>query len=571
MDIEKIPLRTTAARLVESVRTFANSEDGWRAKWIFAALVALLFGANGLNVVNSYVGRNFMTAIADRQKADFIRLAILYIGVFAASTVVSVIARFAEERLGLLWRENLTRRVVRLYLADATYYRLDASGKLANPDQRIAEDVRAFTVTTLSFFLMALNSAFTILAFSGVLWAISPLLFVVAVLYAACGSLVTLVLGRPLIKLNYDQLDKEASFRSGLIHVRENAESIMLAHAEERQTARLLHRLDELVANFRQITSINRDVGFFTTGYNWLIQIIPALIVAPAFISGEIEFGVITQSGMAFATLVAAFSLIVTQFQSLSNFAAVVARLRSLVSAIEETTAKPITEIIETEERLAYEELTLLASTSGAALLKDLSVSIPFGMRVLVTGPNPAAGGALFRATAGVSIAGKGRILRPSANDMGFLAERPYLPPSTLRELLAPAGHEGEASDRLILETLRELNLEPVLTQAGGLDSAQDWTTLLSLRDQQLLAFSHLILAAPRLAFLDRVGAALGADQVRTVLNMLSQRSISYIYHQEADESRDLYDAVLECREDGGWTWTANRAGRMATASSHAS
>ena len=181
---------------------------------------------------------------------------------------------------------------------------------------------------------MGLNSAFTIAAFSEVLWTISPLLFGVAVLYAAGGSLFTIVLGRPLIRLNYDQLDKEAGFRSELIHVRDNSEAIMQARDEELQTARLLSRLDDLVANFRKITSINRNVGFFTTGYNWLIQIIPALIIAPAFIEGKVEFGVITQSAMAFTALVAAFSLIVTQFQSLSSFAAVMARLSALAEVV---------------------------------------------------------------------------------------------------------------------------------------------------------------------------------------------------------------------------------------------
>src|SRR5271157_1368400 len=275
MDVQESSHKTTLARFVGAVRNFANSEVGWKAKLIFAALVALLFGANALNVLNSYVGRNFMTAIANRDKAELIHQAIVYVGVFAGSTVVAVVARFAEERLGLLWRESLTQRAVKLYLAGGTYYRLDASGELANPDQRIAEDVRGFTVTTLSFVLMLLNSSFTIMAFSGVLWAISPLLFVLAVLYAACGSLATIVLGRPLIRLNHDQLDKEASFRSALIHVRENAESIMGSHGEGRQTERLLDRFAEVVANFRQIITINRNVGFFTTGYNWLIQIIP--------------------------------------------------------------------------------------------------------------------------------------------------------------------------------------------------------------------------------------------------------------------------------------------------------
>ena len=334
MDAQAIPLKTTGIRFVRAVRNFAQSEVGWKAKLIFAALVLLLCAANALNVINSFVGRNFMTAIADRDMSGFVRQAFVYVGVFAALTIVGVIARFGEERLGLLWRDTMTRAILRGYLADGTYQRLNASGAVANPDQRISEDVRAFTVTTLSFALMALNSVFTIVAFSGVLWTISPLLFGVAVLYAAVGSLFTLMFGRPLIRLNYDQLDKEASFRSGLIHVRNNADAIMTARDEDSQMAQLLGRLDDLVANFRKITSINRNVGFFTTGYNWMIQIIPALIIAPAFIEGKIEFGVITQSAVAFTTLVAAFSLIVSQFQSLSSYAAVVARLSALAEAV---------------------------------------------------------------------------------------------------------------------------------------------------------------------------------------------------------------------------------------------
>jgi vitamin B12/bleomycin/antimicrobial peptide transport system ATP-binding/permease protein len=191
-----------------------------QAKLMFAGLIVLLLGINGTNVLNSYVGRDFMTVIEHRNKAQFIEEALLYVGVFAASTVVAVISR-----LGLLWREFLTCRAINKYLDEGTYYRLQTAEGLANPDERIAEDIRAFTVTTLSFVLMLLNSAFTVIAFSDVLWLISPLLFGVAVIYAACGSYVTLVLSRPLIKLNYDQFDKEADFRSRLIHVRENAES----------------------------------------------------------------------------------------------------------------------------------------------------------------------------------------------------------------------------------------------------------------------------------------------------------------------------------------------------------
>ena len=499
-----------------------------------------------------------MTAIADRDKAEFVRQAIFYVGVFAGSTAVAVVARFAEERLGLLWRESVTRQAVKLYLANGTYYRLDASGELANPDQRIADDVRAFTVTTLSFVLMLLNRSFTIIAFSGVLWVISPMLFVLAVVYAAFGSLVTIALGHPLIRLNNDQLDKEASFRSALFMFGKTPKSIMLAHREERLTARLLDRFGELVANFRQITAINRNVGFFTTGYNWLIQIIPALVVAPAFIRGDIDFGAITQSAMAFSALVAAFSLIVTQFQSLSTFAAVVARLSALIEAIErrQTAAGSTIEIVESEDRVAYERLTLQTSTNADPLLKDLSLAIPVGARVLVTGQNEAAGVALFRATAGLSPVGSGRIMRPGADRLGFLAQRPYLPPGTLRQVLEDAARAEDVSDNRLHALLRELNLERVLTEAGGLDSERDWRTRLSLREQQLLALIQIVLAAPRFVLLDRVGGVLISGEVQRVFQLLSKCSMTTINFSSADEPRDVYDAILECREDGGWAWT---------------
>ncbi|MBA8836556.1 MULTISPECIES: ABC transporter ATP-binding protein/permease [Rhizobium] len=562
MDTRQIPFKVTAVRFVRAVRVFMTSEVGSKAGLMFAGLVALLFALSSLNVVNSYVGRNFMTAIANRETPEFIRQAIFYIGVFAAFTIVAVVSRFIEERLALLWREFLTRRAINLYLADRAYYQLDVSGQLSHPDQRITEDMRVFTVTTLSFVLMVLNSSLTIIAFSGVLWSISPLLFVVAVLYAACGSYLTIALGRPLIKLNYDQLDKEASFRSGLIQVRENAESIVLAHCEEQQSFRLLQRLEDAVTNFRKVTAINRNVGFFTTGYNWLIQIIPALIIAPAYMRGDIDFGVITQSGAAFAMLVGAFSLIITQFQSISTFAAVVARLSSLMEAIEQVRAPAGSgiAIVEEKGRLAYETLTLLSSASEVPVVKDLSVSIPIGMRVLITGPAQAARVALFRATAGISFKGSGRIIRPGPDDILFLPQRPYLPTSTLHQILVRNVRSSKIPDDRIIQLLHELNLERVLAQAGGLDAEKDWEKLLSLQEQQLLALVNILLAAPQFVFLDRIDTTLGLEQLPRILQILSENSITCINNAETDVLRDCHDAVLECGEDGSWTWTVNRA-----------
>ena len=335
------------------------------------------------------------------------------------------------------------------YLDGRTYLRLKESAEIDNPDQRIAEDTRAFTTTTLSFTLIFLNSTLAAISFSGVLWTISPLLFGVALGYAALGTLMTVLLGRPLVGLNYRQSDREADFRATLIHVRENAESVALLRREGRLRARLLNRIDELVGNFRRITSVNRNLGFFTTGYNYLIQIIPALIVAPRFIRGEVEFGVITQSAMAFTQLLGAFSLIINQFGSISSFAAVVARLSALAGAVERKGVdRPGIETVEDRDRVAYERLTLRPSRDDGPLLADVSVSIPRGTRVLVTGPNEAARVALFRATAGIWSHGEGRIIRPPLDAILFLPQQPYLTPGTLRHLLIRTGREQETSRR---------------------------------------------------------------------------------------------------------------------------
>ena len=248
----------TLRRFIRAVTDLLTSEVRRKAIGLLFFLLALALSVNGLNVASSYVGRDFMTAIAQQDMAKFVRLAILYIGLLAAMTVVAVFYRFTEERLGLLWRGWLTRRVTERYLDARTYLWLKESAEIDNPDQRIADDTRAFTTTTLSFTLIFLNSTLAAISFSGVLWTISPLLFGVALGYAALGTLMTVLLGRPLVGLNYRQSDREADFRATLIHVRENAESVALLRHEGRLRARLLNRIDELVGNLRRITSVNR-------------------------------------------------------------------------------------------------------------------------------------------------------------------------------------------------------------------------------------------------------------------------------------------------------------------------
>lgn len=552
--------RLTRARFSRAVHQFATSEVGAKARTLAASLLALMLGINALNVVSSYVGRNFMTAIANRDMAEF-RLQIgVYVAVFGVCTVVAVFQRYTEERLGLLWRAWLTQRLVTIYLEHPIYYRLTdhvlENGEIANPDQRIAEDVRVFTTTTLSFVLMLLNGIFTAVAFSGVLWSISPSLFGVAVVYAAVGSFLTIALGRRLIGLNSRQLDREADFRAELIHLRENAESVALLRHEGRLRERILRPLGELTANLLAIIGVNRKLGFFTTGYNYLIQIIPALLVAPLFIRGEVEFGVITQSAMAFSALLGAFSLIITQFQSISSFAAVISRLGDLAEAAEQAQSASASaiQVRHSEDQIEYRQLTLTSRRDRRVLVRDLTLAVTRGTRLLVVGPEDAKI-ALFRATAGIWDSGSGTLACPDAASISFLPERPYLPPGTLREFLVPAGRATTVSAEQVAGALAALGAESIAARAGGLDVERHWDELLSLGEQQLLSFARVVLAAPSFAILDRAGTALTAAQVEQILGVLDVQSISYMHFAEAEASpsRERYDVVLELAGDGAW------------------
>jgi putative ATP-binding cassette transporter len=560
MDAERFSLgRLTWVRFARAATAFARAEAGARGKRLFAGLLLLMLAINAMNVANSFVGRDFMTAIEQRSTSDFLAKALLYVGVFAVSTVFAVLFRFVEEHLGLLWREWLTRVLVLGYVERGTPYRLREHGRIDNPDQRIADDVRAFTSGSLSLVLMLLNGSFTILAFAGVMWSISPRLFAVAVLYAAAGSLLTVLLGRPLIWLNYRQSDREASFRADLVHLRENADSVALLRREGRLRARLLGRVDALADNARRIIGVNRNLGYFTTGYNYLIQIIPALIVGPLFMRGEVEFGVITQSAMAFSHLIGAFSLIVTQFQQISSYAAVLARLGSLSESMERVAAEtsPIEIRDDAGLRLAFEDLTLRSPRDGQLLISKLSLEIPHGIRVLVAGANEPAKVALFRASAGVWDSGEGRILRPAPEEIMFVPERPYLPPGTLREALLRTGREYELPDAGILAALRALRLEPVLERAGGLDVERDWDDVLSLGEQQELVVARVLLAQPSFAVLQRIDTTLAPDQVARVLDCLAEESITVVDLAAGSSQRNHYDGVLELRADGSWSFAA--------------
>jgi len=276
---------------------------------------------------------------------------------------------------------------------------------------------------------------------------------------------------------------------------------------------------------------------------------------------------VITQSAIAFGHLLGAFSLIVTQFQSISSFTAVLARLTSLMEVSDRARGDEdrASAVPKDERRVIYKGLTLRGLRSGRMLIRDLSLTVPHGSNVLVCGKDDTARMALFRASAGLWNVSEGQIIRPSLEQILFLTERPYLPPGTLRELfMRPWAEEAHLDDRdpesgqlpeiRILEALHTLGIDSILKRFGGMDTPQTWESNLTLSEQQLLVVARLLVAHPRFAFLDKPSTALAPEQIGWILALLKERSISYVTFEESDSHPEWYDMVLELEGNGLWT-----------------
>lgn len=526
--------------------------------------VLLLLGLSAavgfVQVLVSYAGRDFFTSLAQRDTQGFYRHLWIYLGTFAIAVPVGVFYRYCAERLSLLWRQWLTQIMVSRYFFNRAFYRLRYAERVDNPDQRISEDIRSFTTGILGYLLTLINSMVTLFAFTGVLFSISWKLPVVVFLYAGAGTVLSILIGKRLVGLNFLQNQKEADFRYGLVRVRDNAESIAFFRGEKPEKRDLMARFGEVVANTLRIIGWNRTLGFFTNGYSSLALIVPVLIVGPMFMRGQIEFGVVTQAQGAFAQMVLALSVVVAQFEGLSIFAASIKRLGGLWEELDEYDIEDFRaereragEVSEGRGGLVLNNLTIQTPEREKTLTRGLTFTLPPGKSVLVMGESGAGKSSLLRTIAGLWQSGSGTIERPNMNNLIFLPQRPYLVQGTLREqLVYPRSWDG-SDDRAIVESLRKVNLSEVLRE-GDLGQIQDWTNILSLGEQQRISFARIFLNNPQIAFLDEATSALDEPNERVLYQNLVETGISFVSVGHRSTLKEFHDFLIVLDRDGGFT-----------------
>mmetsp|Transcript_62771 Transcript_62771/g.70211 ORF Transcript_62771/g.70211 Transcript_62771/m.70211 type:complete len:812 (-) Transcript_62771:930-3365(-) len=327
-------------KIVEQTKLFWNMaypyyEESKAGRWLFAGMIGLTLLNSGVSVGFSYIGKDFWNALSAKNSAEFYKVLTQYLGALAVGAPIVTLYRYQRERLAIHWREWMTERTLQLYEENCVYYALERGNEVDNPDQRICEDVKTFTSFSLTLFLTVISTIIDLVSFSLILYSIYPQLFIAIIAYSVFGTVTTTWLGKDLVRLNYDQLTKEANFRYSLVRWRENAESIAFYAGEDLEGKAIGENLNSVVDNTRELIATQRNLEFFTNGYRFLIQLLPVTVVAPRYFAGAIELGVISQSVGAFNHILNDLSIIVNQFEQLSRFSAGIDRLSVFLEAMQ--------------------------------------------------------------------------------------------------------------------------------------------------------------------------------------------------------------------------------------------
>jgi putative ATP-binding cassette transporter len=533
-------------------------EEIWKSWGLLVLLVLLLLGETGFAVLFNQQTGEFTSALAARDGDRFWKAIWLCLGLLIGAVPIYALYYYVRDRLGNHWRRWLTNRFLDSYFRDRHFYELNANAAIDNPDQRIAEDINTFTGRSLYFLLILIGSILQLVAFSSVLWSISRELVYFLVFYAIGGTLVTVyVYGKALIGLNFLQLRREADFRFSLVRVRENAESIAFYRGEAQELQQVRRRFAGAFDNFNKLIRRQFFLNLFQYGYSMLTIVLPSAIIASRVLSGELEVGRAVQAAGAFAAVLSAISLIVDNFESLSRFAAGIDRLDTFSKVLDRqpagrTHAGGVIESVE-GPRLALERVTLQTPNHDRILVRDLSIAIQPGEGLMIVGTSGSGKSSLLRAIAGLWYCGSGTIFRPRPEDILFLPQQPYMLLGTLRSQLLYPNKDRQVPDAELLGLLDRVNLPDIAERFGGLDVEMDWEKVLSIGEQQRLAFARVLLTRPRFAMLDEATSALDVANEASLYRQLMATHTTLVSVGHRSTILKYHKQVLELTGEGQW------------------
>src|SRR5471030_595396 len=550
------------------IKPYWRSEEKWRAWGMLATIVILSLATVYISVLLNEWNRVFYDALQNRnypvfkaQLWKFTWLALLFI-------VIAVYRVYLTQGLQMSWRRWMTEEYMEKWLTNHAYYYTEYQHQVDNPDQRISDDLNALTSGTLSLVLGLISNIVTLLSFVSILWVISgPLTFAIssheitipgymlwfALLYAFIGSVIVWWVGKPLVKIGFNQEWFEANFRFGLIRIRENSDAIALYHGEKSERSQLTSKFTSIKNNWSSFMKINLRLNFVSSFYAQFANIFPILVAAPRYFSGAIQMGTLMQVVSAFGQVQGSLSWFINVFGDLASWKACVNRLAGFNAAIEQVNAQPRgIRVCESDKSdLQLDDLTLQLP-NGNPLFSNVSANLQAGERVLVAGPSGCGKSTLLRAIAGIWPYGAGNIHLAAGKSHLFLPQRSYIPIGTLREALSYPESSRDCTDDQLNTVLDQCCL-PHLQSV--LDDYANWSQRLSPGEQQRLSFARALLIKPDILFLDEATSALDDETEQRMYSLLvselPQTSVISVAHRNSVAKYHQHCWRFKRQEDG--------------------
>lgn len=520
-------------------REYWYSEEKWRARGLAAVIVALnLAYVYILVLINKWYNR-FYNALQNFDREEFFSALGEFSVLAGIFIIVAVYQLYLQQMLQIKWRRWLTKKYLDGWLQNRTYYRLQlVDNNTDNPDQRISEDLRLFTQYTLSLSLGLLKAVVTLVSFITILWQLSGTLTIplgstkitisgymvwVAIIYAIVGTWLTHKIGNPLTKLNFDQQRYEADFRFSLVRLRENSESIAFYGGESREGQSFMQRFGHVLDNFWKIMQRQKQLTWFTSAYGQIAIIFPILVAAPRYFAKEIQLGGLLQTSSAFGKVQDALSFFVDSYTLLAEWRSVVDRLTGFVSNMQKVNELP--DAGPEVKQVSAQALTVTGLAvhlpDGRPLLSELNLSLAAGESLLIAGPSGSGKSTLLRVLSGLWPFARGQITVPAGQELLFLPQKSYLPLGSLREVLLYPAPKRPVSDEEICAAMSQCKLDWL---KGQLDRVEDWAHVLSLGEQQRIAFVRALIHKPKWLFLDEATSALDEPTERALYTLLQER-----------------------------------------------